>query len=112
MRIRLVALLAALAAATVSAQPSTRRATNLAALRAFPAFYHLRPVVVMGKVSLANNGEMRVADEAGSLRVVFKGSPPDGVSEVRGEFWDLGRMHADDPRLAGMDVQRTFHLDP
>jgi hypothetical protein len=99
-------------AATLFAQPSPRRATNLAALRAYPAFYHLRPVVVMGKVSLADNGEMRVADEAGSLRVVFKGSPPDGASEVRGEFWDLGRMNADDPRLAGMDLQRTFRIDP
>src|SRR5262245_10154292 len=112
MRIRAVALLAALTTAVVSAQTSPRRATNIAALRAYPAFYHLRPVVVMGKVSLANNGEMRVADESGSLRVVFKGSPPDGVSEVRGEFWDLGRMNTDDPRLAGMDVQRTFRLDP
>jgi Bacterial Ig-like domain len=112
MRIRVVALLAVLAVATVSAQPSTRRATNIAALRAYPAFYHLRPIVVMGKVSLADNGEMRFADEAGSLRVVFKGSPPDGVSEVRGEFWDLGRMNADDPRLAGIDVQRTFRIDP
>jgi hypothetical protein len=112
MRIQVVALLAALAAASVSAQPSTRRATNIAALRAYPAFYHLRPVVVMGTVSLADNGEMRLADDGGSLRVVFKGSPPDGVSEVRGEFWDLGRMNADDPRLAGMDVQKTFRIDP
>ena len=24
-----------------------------------------------------------------------------GLDEVRGEFWDLGRMNADDPRLAG-----------
>jgi hypothetical protein len=111
MRIQVVVLLAALSVASVSAQPSTRRATNIAALRAYPAFYHLRPVVVMGKVSLADNGEMRVADDGGSLRVVFKGSPPDGVSEVRGEFWDLGRMNADDPRLAGMDVQRTFRIE-
>jgi hypothetical protein len=112
MRIRAVALLAVLTTAAVSAQPSTRRATNVAALRAYPAFYHLRPVVVMGKVSLADNGQMRIADDAGSMRVVFKGSPPDGASEVRGEFWDLGRMNADDPRLSGMEVQRTFGIDP
>ena len=39
------------------------------------------------------------------MRVLFKGSAPDGLSEVRGEFWDLGRMNADDPRLAGYDLR-------
>ena len=56
---------AVLTAATVSAQPSPRRATNIAALQGVPAFFHLRPVVVMGKVSLADDGELRVTDEAG-----------------------------------------------
>jgi hypothetical protein len=102
----------ALLAVTLSAQPSTRRATNIAALRAFPAFFHQRPVVVMGKVALADNGDLRVTDEVGAVRIVFKGSAPDGLSEVRGEFWDLGRMNADDPRLAGYDIQRTFRVDP
>jgi hypothetical protein len=69
-------------------------------------------VFVLGTVSLADNGDMRMADEAGAVRIVFKGSTPDGLSEVRGEFWDLGRMNADDPRLAGYDLQRTFRIDP
>jgi hypothetical protein len=113
MRTRLLAL-AALAAATsvVSAQQTARRATNIAALRAYPAFFHLRPVVLVGAVKLADNGEMSIADDSGAVRVVFKDSPPDGLSEIRGEFWDLGRMNADDPRLAGYDVQRTFRVDP
>jgi hypothetical protein len=103
---------ALLLATAISAQPSARRATNIAALRAYPAFFHLRPVVVMGRVALADNGDFRLTDEGGAVRVLFKGSPPDGPSEVRGEFWDLGRMNADDPRLAGYDIQRTFHIDP
>lgn len=109
---RVVTLLAMLAAISLSAQPSTRRATNIAALRAFPAFYHLRPVVLLGRVTLADNGDLSMTDEAGAVRVIFKGSAPDGLGEVRGEFWDLGRMNADDPRLAGYDIQRTFRLDP
>src|SRR5262245_33121728 len=112
MRWPVVALLAALTVATASAQSSPRRATNIAALRAYPAFYHLRPIVVMGKLSLADNGDLSVSDEGGSVRIAFKGSPPDGVGEVRGEFWDLGRMNADDPRLAGMDLKRTFGVNP
>jgi len=100
-------------ATTVSAQtPSPRRATNLATLLAYPSFYHLRPVVVVGNVKQEDSGEIRLSDDSGSLAVLYKGSVPDGTDEVRGEFWDLGRLNADDPRLGGYDLQRTFHIDP
>jgi len=99
-------------AATLVAQQSPRRATNIAALRSFPAFFHLRPVVVIGNLSLSDNGDLRLADETSSVRVVFKGATPEGLAEVRGEFWDLGRMNADDARLAGYDLPKTFRIDP
>jgi hypothetical protein len=99
-------------AATVSAQPVTRRATNLAALRAYPGFYHGRPIVVVGKVALEQNGQLRVSDDAVSLHLVFKGNAPDGLDEVRGEFWDIGRMKPDDPRLTTYDLRTTFKIDP
>jgi hypothetical protein len=99
-------------AAAVSAQPGVRRATNVAALVSHPAFYHLRPIVVIGAVTLQDDGDMRVGDDDGSVRVVFKGTPPEGPAEVRGEFWDLGRLNADDPRLAGYDLRTTFRIDP
>jgi hypothetical protein len=99
-------------AATAGAQPSARRATNVAALINHPGFYHLRPVVVVGTVTLADSGERRVSDGNGSVRVIFKGTNPDGPAEVRGEFWDLGRMNADDPRLLGYDVRSAFQVDP
>jgi hypothetical protein len=98
--------------ATATAQPAPRRATNIAALLAHPAFYHLRPIVLVGTTTLSSTGEVRVGDDNGSLRVLFKGTIPDGLSEVRGEFWDLGRMNADDARLAGYDLARTFQIDP
>jgi hypothetical protein len=94
------------------AQQPARRATNISALRNFPAFFHLHPVIVVGTLALADNGDIRVTDEGGGMRVVFRGGLPDGVVEVRGEFWDLGRMNADDPRLAGYDLMRTFRIDP
>lgn len=96
----------------VSAQQSPRRATNIAALRAFPAFYHLRPVIVVGTIALADNGDLRLSNDSATMRVIYKGNTPDTLAEVRGEFWDLGRMNADDPRLAGMEAARTFHIDP
>src|SRR5262249_16901138 len=111
MRARTVALLAVVVA-TASAQPVTRRATNLAAILAFPGFYQQRALLIVGAPATDDKGDRRVSDDGGSVRVVFKGTAPDGVDEVRGEYWDLGRMKADDPRLAGIDLRATFHVDP
>ena len=109
-----LAVAAALALATpAAAQTATRRATNIAALLAFPGFYHGRPVVIVGKVALEQNGRLKVSDdEAGSIPIVFKGNAPDGIDEVRGEFWDIGRMKADDIRLNAYDLRATFNVNP
>jgi hypothetical protein len=97
---------------TASAQPGTRRPTNIAALVAYPSFYHNRPILIVGTVTTTDKG-MRVADDNGSIRVLSKGTAvPDGLDEIRGEFWDVGRMKADDPQLAGFDLERTFGIDP
>lgn len=112
-RARLLLLVSVVAAAAVTTgAQGPRRAANISALLAFPTFYHHRPIVIAGNVDLRDSGEIRLRDETGSIRVVFRGTPPDGVAEVRGEFWDLGRMNADDPRLGGMDLRRTFNVDP
>jgi hypothetical protein len=105
-------VLAVAIATTVSSQPATRRATNIAALTIYPSFYHLRPILLVGKVERQPNGQLRVSDSAGSLRIVTEDSVPEGVDEVRGEFWDIGRLKPDDPRLAAYDLRRTFHVDP
>jgi len=105
-------LFAMLVAASASAQPQTRRATNMTALAAFPSYYHLRPITIVGTLTRAPSGELRLADAPASLRVVFDGRIPDGPSEIRGEFWDLGRMNADDPRLAAFNLRTVFRFDP
>lgn len=105
-------LLFLIVAVTVLAQPTTRRATNIAALVSYAGYFHLRPIVVIGKVTTEQNGAIRVADDEGGIRLVVKGSAPDGVDEVRGEFWDLGRLKPDEPRLASYDLKRTFNVDP
>ena len=93
------------------AQPAARRATNIAALLAFPGYYHMRPIVMVGTVGVENN-RLKVSDNDGSVALVFKGSAPDGLDEIRGEFWDIGRMKPDDPRLGGYDLKTVFHVDP
>src|SRR5262245_51670740 len=94
-----LASLAIFGAAGIAQQPTTRRSTNLAALLNYPAFFQMRPVLVVGTLSLENNGRMKLTDETGSVSIISKGSTPDGLVEVRGEFWDVGRMNQDDPRL-------------
>jgi hypothetical protein len=110
--IRILFVLLAIAG-TVSAQTVVRRATNIAALLAYPSFYHARPVLIAGTVALRGE-QLRVSADGGSIRVV-KGPEVDafdGVAEVRGEFWDLGQMNADDPKLKTYDVRATFGVDP
>jgi hypothetical protein len=107
---RILAIL--MIAASVSAQAPPRRATNIAALLTFPVFYHGRSVLIVGTVTTEKDGQVRVSDGSTSLRVVFKGSAPDGNDEIRGEFWDLGRMKSDDPRLVSIDLRTTFGVDP
>jgi hypothetical protein len=97
---------------SVDAQPAVRRATNIAALLAYPSFYHTRPILLLGTIAQQANGDLHVSDGTGSLRVIPDGNAPDGLNEVRGLFWDLGRMKADDPRLAGYDLRAVFHVDP
>jgi hypothetical protein len=94
------------------AQSTTRRATNLALLMAYPSFYHLQPILLVGTLARRQDGEVRLSDGTRSIRVIAQGAAPDGVDEVRGQFWDLGRMKADDPRLSGYDLRTLFHIDP
>jgi hypothetical protein len=108
----LVVVACLLLASSAAAQTTTRRATNLAALVAFPGFYHGRPIVVVGNVALEANGQLKVSNDDASIAIVFKGSAPDGLDEVRGEFWDIGRMKADDIRLNAYDLRATFKLNP
>ncbi len=99
-------------AAGLAQQQTTRRSTNLASLLNYPAFFQLRPVLVVGTLSLENSGRVKLTDETGSVSIVSRGNQPDGLVEVRGEFWDIGRMNQDDPRLLNVDVRRTFGIDP
>ena len=109
---RKLILFLVLAASATSAQTMTRKATNLAALLAYPAFYHGRPIVIVGTVKTEDSGQITVSDDNGSIHLLAKNGAPDGLDEVRGEFWDLGRMNPADIRLTGYDLRATFKIDP
>ena len=79
-----VAVLALAVASAATAQPPARRATNLDMILAYPAYFHQRPVLLVGKVATNDRGELTVSNDSVSLRVVYKGTVTDGLDEVRG----------------------------
>ncbi len=100
-------------AAIAAAQPSdARRATSIDALIAFSDFFHGRPVILVGDIATRENGELRLAQDTASVRIVFKGHVTDGLSEVRGQYFDVGRIKPDDPRVQTLDLKNAFHVDP
>jgi hypothetical protein len=106
------ALAVVLAGAVVAAQPAQRRATNISELTNYPGFFHGRSVVIVATVATNERGEVKTEDQGVSIRVIPRNiSPAEGLGEIRGEFWDIGRMRPDDPRLAALD-SRGFHIDP
>ena len=109
--LRRIVLVACVAVTGLSAQSAPRRATNIAALLAYPTYYAGRPIVLVGKVALEKD-ELRVSSDEGSVQLISKGPAPDGVDEIRGEFWDVGRMKPEDPRLSTLDLRSAFHIDP
>ena len=94
-----VILLAALMlAASIEAQPQPRRATTIAAIRAYPGFYHQQTVLVVGEVKGLDE-RATIGTEDGAIKLIAREVPREGKIEARGQLLDLGRMSQDDPRL-------------
>ena len=70
-----------------------------------------RPIVIVGKVELKRVAGRRCPTMWDSIHLLSKNGAPDGLDEVRGEFWDVGRMKPEDPRLNGYDLKTTFKFD-
>lgn len=107
------ALLAATLPAVVHAQPPSRRATTVEAIRTYPGFFNAQLVTVIGRVTLSGE-DLRLTTDAGSLRLVGREKPSEGDAELRGVIYDIGRMNSDDPRLLAIgaaDVMRRVYGD-
>ena len=94
----LLCFAALLSAATVMSQPQPRRATTIAAIRAYPGFYHQQTVLVIGEVKGLDQRATIGTDE-GTITLIAREVPREGKIEARGLLLDLGRMSQDDPRL-------------
>lgn len=90
------------AAGLAPAQSPGRIATTSASLVTYSLFFHGKRVAVRGTVTPV--GE--IAQLAGTTKPVFiywRERPSRTEGEIRGDFWDLGRMEDGDPRFTAYD---------
>lgn len=116
-RLALTAVLLAAAGPPAAAQTPGRIATTPQALLDAPLFFHGKQIAVHGQVAPAGeHSRLQVAvDEAAFAKrtvpqvfVFWKDQPSSSTGEIRGEFWDLGRINADDGRFASYDFKRML----
>jgi hypothetical protein len=100
-------VIALIVAGHAYAQPAARRLTTIVALRQYPGFFHLQPVVVRGELADAGTRVMLRSDEH-EMRVLLNPSTTssgqaslvDGPVEMRAQLVDVGRLEPGDPRIA------------
>jgi Big-like domain-containing protein len=95
---------AALAGAALSAQPASRIAATPAALRAYAIFFHGKQVVVRSALT-ESRGVFQLEAGEHPIFVFWKDQPTRGEGEIRGEFWDLGRLQEGDSRFTNYDFK-------
>jgi Bacterial Ig-like domain len=107
MRLLAASIACVLAAGGLLAQPAPPTATTIEALLAFPTFFHLKQVIVRGELKARGDTYVLVPaeGEAGPYVIPRSGRATEGPAEVRGQFWDVGRMTPDDPRFSGFDIK-------
>ncbi len=94
------ALILLLAACSAFAQPGSRRLTTVDALRQFPGYFHLQPVLVRGELAEAGGRFMLRSDEQEIRVLLNEARHVEGPVEVRAQLIDVGRLEPGDPRLA------------
>ncbi len=82
------------------AQPAARRLTTLDAVRQFPGYFHLQPVLVRGELADAGERVMLRSDEHEMRVLLNKTRRLSGPVEVRAQVIDVGRLERTDPRVA------------
>ncbi len=101
----LIAAAAVCAATIAGAQPPGRIATSAEALVASPVFFHGRQITVRREL-VESRGLTELSGTSKPVFVFWREPPTttrDG--EIRGEFWDLGRLRPDDGRFSSQDFR-------
>jgi hypothetical protein len=97
-----------------AAQAPARVATSIEAMLAEPVFFHGRQVALRGAVAQDRNVTRLAVGEAASATgapkthpvfVFWRQPPTRSDGEIRGEFWDIGRLRNDDARFTSYDFR-------
>jgi hypothetical protein len=95
------------------AQPSASRlATNAEALVASPVFFHGKQIAVRRDVEPSGR-LLKLTGTAKPVFVFWRERP--GVTsnaEIRGDFWDIGRLERTDTRFSNVDFQAILETAP
>lgn len=94
-----------LLAATVGAQPATRRVTTIDALKQFPGYFHLQTVLLRGEF-VERGTELVLRSDAQDISLINPAEAKRGPVEVRGQLIDVGRLERDDARLGSYAERR------
>jgi hypothetical protein len=104
---RRIALLVCFLPVASAAGQTSRIATSIDAVIASAVFFHGRTVVLQQKV-LTEADVSRLGDAPKPVYVFWKDRPGRDDGEIRGEFWDIGRLDPRDGRFAGYDFARLI----
>jgi len=106
----LVAVSIVVGALTADAQAPSRVATTVEALVAAPVFFHSKQVVVRSGV-VESGGVIQLANARKPIFVVWReATTARSDTEIRGEFWDIGRLQQDDSRFSTVDFKTLLQV--
>jgi hypothetical protein len=106
----LTAVLVVVGALSAHAQAPTRVATTTDALVTSPVFFHSKQVVVRSGV-VESGGLTQLANTRKPVFVLWREpTTPRSDAEIRGEFWDIGRLQADDSRFSHVDFKSMLQV--
>jgi hypothetical protein len=113
----IVSVLVVCSTVLASAQTSGRVATTTAALRASPVFFHSKQIAVLGSIVESRDQYRLEAQGVAAppaatpdvtskpIYIYWRQRPTRSEGEVRGEFWDLGRLSEGDARFSSVDFR-------
>ena len=101
--------------AAAAAQAPTRIATNADALIASPVFFHGRQIAVRQPFQEDRGTTRLVVPQPGAREpryvfVLWRERPALSDGEIRGEFWDLGRLDQGDSRFSSYDFDPILQV--
>jgi len=82
----------------LNAQSAIRRFTTIDALSEFPGYFHLQNVLVRGEF-VERGTEFVLRANNRDVRLMNPDQVTKGPVEVRGQFFDVGKLERSDPRL-------------